>query len=368
MRFDTHDMSISDLLKTIPSTRYQGSKRKILPWIYECLDGYEFHSVLDAFGGSCVVSCLFKRMGKEVTYNDLYRFNQIIGESIVENNDVLLTANDVDFLLRLNNNTSSYIANNFKGIYYLDEENRWLDSTITNIESLKSLYKGKVLKYKKAIAYNALFQACLAKRPYNLFHRKNLEMRVRDVDRSFGNKVTWDKSFPDHFTSFIKEINSSVYQSKEKCRAICKDVFSIQTNHYDLVYLDPPYIKKKGESNESSNYLKCYHFLEGIAKYNQWDDIVNKDTINKRIRDSYAPNYFTPIDARGVFEKLIKKFSNSIIALSYRYGGIPSIEDLSSIMIKYKKNVDIYDRKYKYALNKQNGDAKFNREYLLIGY
>ena len=39
-----------DLLKAIPTTRYQGSKRKILPWLYECMKGYEFHSVLDAFG------------------------------------------------------------------------------------------------------------------------------------------------------------------------------------------------------------------------------------------------------------------------------------------------------------------------------
>ena len=91
-------MNIEDLLKVVPSTRYQGSKRKILPWLYDCLRGYEFHSVLDAFGGSGMMSYLFKQMGKRVTYNDLYAFNQIIGESIIENNRVLLSENDVDFL------------------------------------------------------------------------------------------------------------------------------------------------------------------------------------------------------------------------------------------------------------------------------
>ena len=51
-----------DLLKSIPTTRYQGSKRKILPWLYECMKGYDFHTVLDAFGGSGMVSCLLKMM------------------------------------------------------------------------------------------------------------------------------------------------------------------------------------------------------------------------------------------------------------------------------------------------------------------
>jgi hypothetical protein len=45
-------------------------------------------------------------------------------------------------------------------------------------------------EYKRAIAYSALCQACLAKRPYNLFHRANLYMRTQDVERSFGNKTT----------------------------------------------------------------------------------------------------------------------------------------------------------------------------------
>ena len=32
-----------------PTTRYQGSKRKILPWIYKNLKDLEFDTALDAF-------------------------------------------------------------------------------------------------------------------------------------------------------------------------------------------------------------------------------------------------------------------------------------------------------------------------------
>lgn len=48
------------ILNNIPTTRYQGSKRKILPWIYECIKDIEFNTVLDAFGGSGMVSCLLE--------------------------------------------------------------------------------------------------------------------------------------------------------------------------------------------------------------------------------------------------------------------------------------------------------------------
>ena len=354
-------------IKTIPTTRYQGSKRKILPWIYDCLKDVEFNTVLDAFGGSGMVSCLFKHMGKRVTFNDLFRFNYLIGQSIVENNKVLLTDSDVEYLLNSHPLSNSFITNTFQNIYFLDDENRWLDMVISNIESLSELYSDSKLRYKKAIAYNALFQSCLAKRPYNLFHRKNLEMRTRDVERSFGNKATWDRPFQDHFRAFVKEINQGVFGSNTKCRVICQDVFDIKPNRYDLVYLDPPYLKK-GDSNESSNYLKCYHFLEGIANYSEWGNLIDKDSTNKRIKKEYAPNYFNLTDAQKTFEQLIKKFRKSIIVLSYRYGGSPTIDELSKMMLKYKENLKVYDRHYKYALNKQNGNAELNREYLLIGY
>ena len=368
MTNDSVILEYNEILNTVPTTRYQGSKRKILPWLYECIKSYEFNIVLDAFGGSGMVSYLFKRMGKRVTYNDLFLFNQLIGESIVENNRTLLTNNDVDFVLTSNGNGSTFITDNFHGIYYLDDENQWLDRVIGNIISLDTFYEGRKLRHKKAIAYNALFQSCLAKRPYNLFHRRNLEMRTRDVERGFGNKATWDKPFAEHFRRFVKEINDAVFYSPEACRAICQDVFDIRTGHYDLVYLDPPYLKKRGEGNESSDYLRCYHFLEGIARYDEWARIIERETLNRRIAASFAPNYFKASEALEVFERLIKKFRGSIIVLSYRYGGTPTIDELSEIMRKYKGHLDVYERYYKYALNKQNGDAALNREYLLVGY
>jgi adenine-specific DNA-methyltransferase len=361
-------VNVQEEIKNFPTTRYQGSKRKILPWIYDCIKDLEFNTVLDAFGGSGMVSYLLKRMGKSVTYNDILQFNHIIGESIISNNEIVLTESDIKSILNEKVKSETFITDTFPGVYYLEVENLWIDKVIHNIEGLNRKYDGSELRYKKAIAYNALFQSCLTKRPYNLFHRKNLEMRTRDVQRSFGNKTTWETPFSTHFKKFVFEINGSIYNSKVHCKSVNKDIFELSDVKYDLVYIDSPYIKKSDKRNESSDYLKCYHFLEGITKYGQWNDLIDNTTINKRIKKDTIPNYFTPKAALNTFEKLISKFQNSIIIISYKYGGTPSIEELTEMLQKYKQSVRIHDKHYIYALNKQNGNAVLNREYILIGY
>lgn len=65
----------NNLHKLVPSTRYQGSKRRILRWLYDNLNNLEFESVLDGFGGTGSVSYLFKLMQKKVTFNDVLLAN-----------------------------------------------------------------------------------------------------------------------------------------------------------------------------------------------------------------------------------------------------------------------------------------------------
>lgn len=348
-----------------PSTRYQGSKRKLLPWIYEVIKNLEFETVLDVFGGSASVSYLLKRMNKTVTYNDIMKFNYYTGKALIENSKALLTNEDRVTLLNDGSFNSKIIQRNFKDVYFLDSENKWLDKVSNNILNMNH-YVGSVLEYKRAIAYHSLFQASLIKRPFNLFHRKNLSLRTNDVERSFGNKTTWDHTFNKLFKQFIEETNSFVFDTNKRCRSINKSVFDIDEVGYDLVYLDPPYLSKDG-SNETSNYFKCYHFLEGVANYEEWESMIDFDTINLRFKDDFVTNYFEPKKIHETFERIIEKFQDSIIVLSYKKGGMPSIDFLIKLMRKYKTVVYTKSQHYKYALNRQNDDTKKNREVLIIG-
>ncbi|HOQ31972.1 MAG TPA: DNA adenine methylase [Candidatus Hydrogenedens sp.] len=325
-----------------PSTRFQGSKLKIVDWIWEEIRELKFHTALDAFGGTGSVAYMLKEKGKKVTYNDILKFNYYIGLALIENKEVTLTDEDVSFLLTRHNGISypTFIADTFKDIYYTDDENRWIDIIVTNIKLLND-------KYKQAMAFFALFQASLIKRPFNLFHRKNLYLRFADVKRDFGNKVTWDTSFDKHFRKFVDEANNAVFCNGQENKALNLDVFDIE-EEFDLVYIDTPYISKKGTGVD---YLNYYHFLEGLVNYDKWANLIDYRTKNRKLKAK--PSVW--IDKNKIysaFDRLFKKFQGSILVVSYRSDGIPSIDELVNILKKYKKTIHQIKRKdYKYALS-----------------
>ncbi|MBC8185872.1 DNA adenine methylase [candidate division KSB1 bacterium] len=337
-----------------PTTRYQGSKVKLIDWIWDKIKGFEFDTVLDAFGGTGSVGYKLKQEGKEVAYNDYLKFNWYIGLALIENDNVLLEKDDINSILYedINENNLSFIYDTFNDIYFTDEENKWLDNVISNIKHIDNIFK-------QAIAYASLFQACLVKRPFNLFHRKNLYLRFNDVERSFGNKVTWDTPFEEHYRKYISEINNAIFSNNRKNKAINYDVFQIN-QHFDLIYIDTPYISSKGVGVD---YLGFYHFLEGIVNYSNWGNLLNLKSKHKRMVNHNNSAWAKPKEIYESFEKLIKKYQDSILVISYRSDGIPSIIELKSLLKKYKSNV-IEERKsnYKYVLSKTKTE-----EVLLIG-
>jgi adenine-specific DNA-methyltransferase len=338
-----------------PTTRFLGSKSKLLPWMYQNLVGLQFDNVLDVFGGTASISYMFKALGKEVYFNDILKFNQDIGTALIENKSIKITKNDIKEVLkpRIYKN-KRLIESNFKNIYFKDSENRWLDQTVQNIHSLKN-------KYKRSILLSALYQACLMKRPYNLFHRKNLYMRTNtDVDRSFGNKTSWDKPFRIHFLRFINEFNTAVLDNGRENKVMGGyDALAIPNKRYDLVYLDPPYISKKS----SVNYLDCYHFLEGLSRYNEWEKHIDYNSNNRKMINLVDVDKFINKErVSALFSKLFYKFRNSHIVMSYRNDGIPSIPQIKDALKDATgKDPKISSFEYKYALS--NGSSK---EILLI--
>ena len=337
-----------------PRTRYQGSKRKLTGAILPRLADLEFMTVLDAFGGTGAVAHAFKGAGKAVTYNDLLEFNYQIGRALIENDSVRLDREETESVGRRRPGVpyGDFIERTFEGIYFTPEENRWLDTAVANINRLEC-------PFKRALAWFGVFQAAMAKRPYNLFHRNNLYMRTAEVKRSFGNKVTWERSFSEHFGVFVDEANQAIINSGGRCRARCGDVLEIESR-FDLVYVDTPYINHAGVGVD---YRDFYHFLEGMVRHGDWPGMIDHGSKHLRLKRQKNP-WVDPASCPEMFRRLFERFHESILVVSYRSDGIPTIDDLAAMLRGVKRQVRVFDGdRYQYALSTKRA----TREVLLVG-
>jgi len=367
-----------------PTTRYQGSKRKLVAGILDQLGNLEFDTVLDAFGGTGSVAYAFKAAGKAVTYNDLLAFNHQIGLALIENDSIRLSEQQIERIAasETNGTGGDFIRRTFSGIYFTDEENAWLDAAVANVATLegaepfpagtfaraeargsggreRSSLPDGCARYARAIAWFAIFQAAMAKRPYNLFHRANLYMRTAQVRRSFGNKATWDRSFADHFRAAADEANRAVIDSGGRCRAIRRDVLDVEPG-FDLVYIDTPYIN---DSGVGVDYRGFYHFLEGLVRYDEWPTLIDQGSKHRRLLPQPDP-WSNPTTCREMFGRLFERFRDSHLVVSYRSDGIPTIEELSRLLRNVKRRVRVIEgERYQYVLSTR----RKTREALLIG-
>jgi adenine-specific DNA methylase len=338
-----------------PSTRYQGSKLKLLPWLAEHFARLDFATALDAFSGTAAVAYLLKAMGKAVTANDYLRFNQEIAVALIENSHVRLAESEAAALLHPDPGRTydDFIARTFRGIYFTAAEDRWLDVVCQNVARLPC-------RYRRAVAYHALFQACLRKRPYNLFHRKNLYLRTARVRRSFGNKATWDAPFARHFRRFVGEVNAALFDAGVPCRVLCLDAAEVP-GAFDLVYIDPPYLNARGVGVD---YLGFYHFLEGMTDYPHWGERIDYRRKHRPLVGPRSP-WGDPRQIHAAFARLFERFADAILVVSYRSDGIPSVEELVALLRRVKRRVECARlEQYRYVLSTNRRSA----EVLLIGH
>ena len=338
-----------------PSTRFQGSKRKLLPWLLRCLDEVPCDTALDAFSGTAAVSYGLKVLGKAVTCNDLLVSCQRAACALVANEGETLSGDEAEDLLRVvpGQEYGTLIADTFGGVYFTDEENRQLDVVAGNLSAMPP-------GNKRDLASFAVFQAALSKRPFNLFHRRNLSLRTADVERSFGNKTTWDTPLAPLLRRFADEGSAAVFESGRRCHAIVGDVTAVE-GRYDLVYMDPPYVSARGSGVD---YARYYHFLEGLCGYTRWAERIDHSTRNLRLAGAPSP-WSKPRLIREQLRRTFAHFPDGVIALSYRSDGVPHPEDLLADLRAARGSVAQYDAgSYSYVLSTNRA----SRELLFVGH
>lgn len=347
---------VATSISRFPTTRYYGSKRKLLPWVFDSLKLLEFNTVLDAFGGTGSVSQLFRSMRKRVFYHDAFHFNTHVAETLLTEN-ATITVERLDGILDAVRPFRGTIAQNFENTFFLPSEDEWIDGFVTLVSEMT------MPDADRSLLFYLLYQSCLKKRPFNLFHRPNLAIRTaRGVNRSFGNATTWEKSFREHMSQGLSELLRYHRDRLPPATVLPAGDVSLLEPGYDLVYLDPPYVSADERRNRD-NYWRRYHFLEGLSKYAEWSKLIQPGSAIGMMPE---PTHFTEWSRKKHFKEklfnLIDRNKNSTVVLSYVKAAYPDDVIIREFFESKFAKVTVHSTEHSHALS-----GSKRRELLYIG-
>ncbi len=342
--------SLPEQVKKYPPTRFMGSKSKLLTQIWTVASHFKFDTALDLFSGSGIVGYMFKAQGKSVTCNDYMAMSAVFAKAMIENNHVTLPLEEAKELLLLHQESDHFVAETFQGLYFSDADNDLIDTLRMNIAAMKD-------QYKRAIAMAALIRACTKKRPRGIF--------TYTGDRYNDGRQDLKKTLEQQFLDAVTVINKSVFDNGKTNLAKNCDAMDLRVEQPDLVYIDPPYYSPLSDNE----YVRRYHFVEGLAR--DWKGVeIQQNTQTKKFK-SYPTPFSTRKGAADAFDKLFKKFSKSILIVSYSSNSLPTQDEMIALMSKHKEHVEVVPIDYTYSFGNQK-EAKTNRnrvqEYLFVGY
>jgi len=342
---------IPDQAMLYPSTRYMGSKNKLLTEIWAVASQFEFETAIDLFSGSGIVSYMLKSHGKSVMSNDYMAMSTTLAKAMIENNDITLSQPEALALLEPKKPNDGFVESKFQGLYFDDDSNRLIDILRANIKAVKN-------PFKRAIAMSALIRACLKKRPRGIFtyvgHRYD------------DGRKDLTMSFRAQFLEAVESVNAAVFDNGKQNKARNGDAMTLKNNKADLVYIDPPYYSPLSDNE----YVRRYHFVEGLAR--DWQGVeIQEHTITKKFK-SYPTPFSSRKGAADAFDKLFKQHSDSVLIVSYSSNSQPTLDEMVAIMAKHKRHVEVVPVDYKYSFGTQKhkvGDNKNSvQEYLFVGY
>lgn len=333
-----------------PSTRFMGSKEKILEHIWGIASKFDFNSALDLFSGSGVVSYMFKTKGKRVISNDYMHMSYAFTKALVENNSTIITTDDIETVLTPVKNQELFVTNKFKDLYYTETDNNFIDLIRGNLKLIDG-------EYKKHLLLSSLIRACLKKRARGIFTYTGFRYNDGRKDLKL--------SLQEHFLNAVEVYNNAVFDNG--CENISFNEDSLELDaEADLIYMDPPYYSKYSDND----YIRRYHFVEGLAR--DWDGINFQEHTKTKKFKSYESPFRKKESTYNAFEHLIKKYSNKIVIISYSSNSLPSKEDLLEMLNRNFSNVEVHGIDYKYSFGNQSHKVGDNNngasEYLFVAY
>lgn len=334
--------------QAFPRLRYMGSKFQLLPHLERLFAELGGDSAVDAFSGSGVVSYLLKAQGFSVTANDFLTFPGMITRATVANSSVKLTQSEVDRICGPAADDRDFIQSTFDGLYFTADDRAFLDSAWSHIDLLTG--------YKQDLAISALVLSAARRQPRGVF-------TFTDSSRYADGRRDLQMSLRDHFRRAVAEYNAVVFSNQRTSRSVTGDVFNLDAQTVDLVYLDPPYAPPR----DDADYIKRYHFLEGLSVY--WRGVkIMEETKTKKLEKRFTPFAYK----RTIEDALLRTFEHfedsGAIVLSYSSNALPAADRIVDLLGKVKPKVRTIAVDHKYSFGTHAAATRRAvAEYLFVG-
>ncbi len=333
--------------ETICRLNYIGSKFQLLEWITESIKqktgytSFENKTVGDLFAGTGVVSYHFRKLSAKVISNDAELYSSVITHAFTRSVYTEKCKQFIETIQKDNKFVIGFITKEYSPYngnqrkFFTVENAQRIDYIREQIELLKN--KLSLDEYYFILA--SLILSADA---------------VSNVPAVYGCYLKQFKAKANK-NMILKPIHTNT-QCNENKTTRC-DVLSMETDEYDIVYLDPPYNERQ--------YSKNYFPLNCIAKTPQ--QLVLEEPLKGK---TGIPTdcFISPFCKKGktvenAFEYLFKQLKTKWIFLSYNSESIVSKEKMIELLKKYGE-VEVIERDYKRFKSFEYNNDKAIKEYL----
>lgn len=268
----------------IYNRRYLGSKKRLLSFIEEVVTNHttNVNTVADVFGGTGVVSDLFRNKGKKIIINDILKSNYITYFTWFSNQTV--DEDKIRKYLKILNSLEckdNYVSDNFGDKYFTVENAKKVGSIREYIETITDLNSRE-----KSFLLTSLICA------------------MDKVANTVGHYETYRKKMDMRKELYLKMPNINFNRDNE---IYCRDAnHLVREITSDLCYIDTPY--------NSRQYGDAYHLLENII---EWKKPPVTGVARKMVDRSKTKSNYSTNKAPEAFTDLIENINARYILVSY---------------------------------------------------
>lgn len=325
-------LQIQEQAAQFPSTRFMGSKERLLGALWQAIAPFSPISVLDLCSGTGVVSYMLKAQGCRVHANDYMAMAALSARALIGNSTERLTEDDVRAVQHATDEGDRLVQETYDGLYYSPEDNLFIDRARVAIARLPTV--------KQDIARAALVRSCLKKRARGIFTYTGL--------RYDDGRKDLKLSLSDHFAIAAKAFNGAVFCNGHDNIVTNEDIGKAPpVSDAELVYLDPPYFSPLSDNQ----YVRRYHFVEALAR--DWQGIeIQQHTKTKKFKNYPSP-YESLEGARKSFDTLAEFYAKIPIVISYSSNALPEASDVLRILRRHRKRATVTEIDHLYSFGNQ---------------